>query len=778
MSQRQGRRSLGLAPLHSSDDGGPTEQQKYEEFRKKHSRQNRDIIMDNISRKAIIKGLQDDIAKLHRDVYAVKQANVMLRAQVTRMQHEAGKMGGQHVRDALDQLITALPALSQLRDSLHIIQPISSRQPHSESTVTHRPTLLVPVENTYATRPAEMARQVHGLWDLAEGSEQESEVGEIERVVVHRSKGRTSESGSVSASRSPRRSTAESYVEFGSSPLSSPAKSASPSPKKHSTVTKRPRRRRESGLLHLPHQTETRSRRSPPPPVQEEIRVKFAEPEQADSEWEEGGAFEIQPDEAVAIIGAGEDILMPSDAVVLTSSVKGTEVLDTIKEASGSEGGSGSSRSNGLTGSNELTSEIPADEMNADENHGFRGRRARSSVNYKEPSLNKKMRKPDGVSAEEALKPVSRKSVASSSRPGTPKKGGEETNSSLSPAPPETSTSHSASASLAKVTLPRQTGMRRKSVLTTKASISASRRKPTVYLELGEDSDGDMDADDVDALVDAEMGQWDDVRDVEERTASLRVAGPAKRGKSPGTAAEVIVTPLDEPLVSASSSRAPMKGRTSTFRPTPSSTASTFAPDVSRAEGTARSRPTPTNGPSSSTATKAKSMASLGLGNGRPIMPSSSARSSSGSSSVSGSRHFTPTGPVVSRDKKSSAGTVTEKDRERVVLTETDGLNHRPSAAAPAQPSISINPSKEERASASAGSKGVTTEGEGRGTKSSNTDMGVSLGPELGLGLGTGTTGSGSSTSTTIKERVASRGRNVSGGTGGTTSRRRQSAVI
>ncbi|WVF66721.1 hypothetical protein IAT40_001463 [Kwoniella sp. CBS 6097] len=815
MSQRQGRRSLGLAPLVSPNDG-PTELQKFEDFRRKHSKQNKEIIMENINRKAIIKGLQNDIAVLHNELVEVRQANMVLQAQVKRMQREAGKMGDQHVRDALDQLITALPALRQLRDTLHVIQPISS-QPHSQSSSSNRPSVLNPVENTYATRPAEMARQIHGLWDLAEGSEQESEVGEMERVLVRHTKGRSSESGSVSASRSPRRHTAKAYVEDNSSPLSSPAKSASPSPKKHSTGPRKQRRRRESGLLSLPQQVETRTRRSPSPLVQEGSRVadheqtlkqeleQEQEQEQVDSEWEEGGALEIQPEEAAALVSAGDDISMPSDGVVLTSSVKETEVLDTIKEVTSSESGSGSSRTHGQSGLTELSDQALAEISNADEQAGLRGRRARGSVNYKEPSLNKKMRKPDGVSAEETLKPVSRKSAGSSSRPGTPKKGGDQDSSSSSPAPPvpplpldmvsvsagltstTTSTSSSSSSFMAKATLARQSGVRRKSTLPTKSSMT--RRKPSNYLEVEGSDDDDMDdLDDVIDLIDERLGRPsdddEDLRDMEEKTASLRVASPAKRGKTASVDGLAIARPTAESAssrasisASASSSniKAPLKSRTTSFRPTSSSAdnaASIADPTLMNGSSTAQPTSASADGTSSASA-KARSMASLGLGKGRPIMPSSStARSLSDASSSSsgvgtGTRNFTPTGRVVSRGKNSSSdsgsGSLGEKQKERDVLAESDGPNQPPPCSTKLSSTDEIEIGK--KATSSQEPKSTSAD------PASSLGSGLGAGPGLGSGLGLGPG------LITVKERVVSRGRSVSGGTGGTTSRRRVSAL-
>ncbi|WVQ94333.1 hypothetical protein IAU59_001412 [Kwoniella sp. CBS 9459] len=790
MSQRQGRRSLGLAPLLPPNETGPTEIQKFEEFRRKHSRQNKDIIMENINRKAIIKDLQDEVARLRNQLLAVKQANRRLQAQVKSVQREAGNLGGQQVRDALDQLITAFPALCQLRDVLNIIQPISSQPNHAESsatTTTNRRPSIDPVENTYATRPAEMARQTHGLGDLAEGSEQESEVGETERLVPIRINGRrSSESGSVSASRSPRRQTRKVYLdEADSSPLSSPAKSASPSPKKHSTGPRKQRRRRESGLLLLPQQTETRTRRSPSPVAhtnEDCVVVEAGDQEQADSEWEEGGALDIRPEEAAALVSscAGNDISMPPEGVVMTSSVKDTEVLDTIKEASGSEGGSGSSRTHGRSGSAELADQELADSLAAEENAAMRGRRARSSVNYKEPSLNKKMRKPDGISAEETLKPVSRKSVASSSRRGTPKKGGDRDALSVSPAPPVPSlpldlgSANMLSASIA-VTIPKQTGMRRKSVLPTKSSTGANPRRTVNYLEEEDDEDdpGREDADDVDDLIDVDMENWDDVKEIEEKTASSRVVSPVKSGRPVSAAVDVVVTRPAGSSATAPTSKAPVKGRTSSFRPTTSSiTTLTTASGSSLINDTAHSTISNSSTASSSNA-KARSMASLGLGNGRPVMPST-ARSLSGpnpSSSAGsgvGSRNFTPTGRVVSREKKSSTGSLSETNKEREkakeqergrdILAETDGAN-QPSPTETITVTETDEPEK----------KLAPAIGSGSGSRSALGTKSADLGYGLGLGSATGSI-------TTVKERVLSRGRSVSGGTG-TTSRRRQSAL-
>ncbi|WVR04087.1 hypothetical protein IAU60_001086 [Kwoniella sp. DSM 27419] len=620
MSQRQGRRSLGPAAATSTEvaDAGPTEQQKFDDFRRKHSKQNKEIIMENIHRKAMIKSLQDDLRLVHMELSEVRQANVLLQARVKRMQTEAGKLGDGRVRDALDQLITALPALRHLRDSLTVVQRAVDVRPISRAPP------LQAVENTYATRPAASARQIHGLGDLAEGSECDSEkeaMIEIRRE-RRRSRGRSSEAASVAASRSPRRNV-PAYVEVPDTPLSpiSPAKSLSPSPKKHiASGPRKHRRRRESGLLTLtvgsPSPTKATSL----------IQVKRDEDDVGEtSEWEEGGAvLDIVPVEVESATGVVENIAMPTDIIVVDS--KSANTMEAIAEVTSSES-SGSSRQSHTALSSPTATSAMGDHGIDDDGTGRR-RRARSSVNYKEPSLNKKMRKPDGLTAEEAFNPVLRKSPRKS-----PQKS-----ASPPPSAPVLFTS-------TKVIVPRNTGMRRKSML--------PKAGPKAVQEQHSDQE---DEDDVDDLIEYHA----DLRSVEERTALLELGSPVKKpavaasgvggaGGSHSVPTSSVVpvqaikaTTLDHPsksvtstLTTTAATRSKPGPRASSFRPISSATPASLQP-----------------------ADRPRTAAGAGLGLGRP-------------SSVSTARSV-------------SAGSIGEKGKEkpRDVLAEVEGgnLDRRPVA--------------------------------------------------------------------------------------------------
>ncbi|WWC68958.1 uncharacterized protein I206_102894 [Kwoniella pini CBS 10737] len=523
MAQRQGRRSLGLAPLPGLGDE-LTEAQRFEDFRRRHSKQNKEIIVDNVTRKNMVKSLQDDIHKLNIELLNVRQANLKLQAKLNKIQNDKNNLNNNNqIYENLNQLIKIFPALKNLRDSL---SP-SSTSINSKQTQEFYENGLINgislVENNYATRPAEMARQNHGLWSLVEvcgneGEKQRDDVRKVKRI----GRGRHTGIGSIANSRSPRRSTQSpkiSYVEI-TSPSPSRIKPTSPSPKKAasssssvSVAGKKQRKRRESGLITIPP-------RSPSPkPIPESVEMDYGET----SEWEEGKAVELSPSDTQL---NKEDIHIPSDAPIPLSSSIGpgsreVELLDTIREVSTTESGTSGSSSSRQYSAEEHT--------NLDEEGIGRARRARSrlSVNYKEPSLSKKMRKPDGIPTEEIListKPISSRSLASTSSSSVPSS---HTNtppkftiplddSPLSPLPDEfeqnqhkLNTKSRLVGTNSSNTLIKQNGMRRKSTLP-KIGLS----KKVIEKE---------DEDDVDDLINIEIeSKWeDDLKDVKNKTKNL-----------------------------------------------------------------------------------------------------------------------------------------------------------------------------------------------------------------------------------------------------------------
>ncbi|WRT65411.1 uncharacterized protein IL334_002354 [Kwoniella shivajii] len=666
MAQRQGRRSLGLAPLPdlpSSSDGGLTEAQKFEDFRRRHSKQNKDIILDNVSRRNIIKGLQNDIESLNIELLQVRQTNVVLQSKLRTIQkenkHDSGKFikinKGNHnqedIYNVLDGLLRSIPIIKQLHDSL---SP-SSCSPSSSSSLLEQGTKKANaslinnlVENTYATRPAEMARQNHGLCALTETSEagSESEIADDLKRYKRKLKARHTGVGSLATSRAPRTTSTStftsastspkvSYIEINSPNISRQSSLSPSSQKQHSnSATKKQRKRRESGLI-IP------TPRSPSPLLENEDIGE-------NSEWEEGKAIEIQnqPYESGSGSGSGsEDISMPQDNLIISTG-REVDLMDTIKEASSSENGSGPSRHQ------DSSMSPPPQELNDEEGEDIgRGRRSRAriSVNYKEPSLSKKMRKPDGISAEEALalginlKPISnsRKSIAptssnsildgSSSRPPTPRTGDKSKSDSPPPPLPLPQLDLKNINALAKITLPRQNALRRKSTLP-KPGIANKR-----YQQDDRYEDEDEDESDVDNLIGSEYeDQQQELMDnVERKTKELLLNSPLKEKKDKlketgiGRSHEPLSVQTVPTIIAAATATA-----TANDKPHITTTKSSFRPSTKTAS----------------------------LGIGRPIMPSSNNRIPGNGVTT---RNFTPTGRVTS----------SRKVEEKEILVEKDGIN-------------------------------------------------------------------------------------------------------
>ncbi|OCF78350.1 hypothetical protein I204_00288 [Kwoniella mangroviensis CBS 8886] len=709
MAQRQGRRSLGLAPLPGlpcRGDAGLTEAQKFEDFRRRHSKQNKDIILDNVSRKSMIKGLQDDIAAFHTELLEVRQANLVLQAKMKKAQRDANQslLGGNasQIYEALNTLVSAFPALKQLRDHISTTTSIQENEGDGHGMRKGNRSLGNDwvVENTYATRPAEVARQNHGLWSLVEasenGSESEREQQDTRKskvkqkalvvqsnshsLIVHQCESSSSPLklcktdakhlrfansrhtgvGSIANSRSPRRSTQSpivTYVEINSPSPSSSRNSLSPSPRKakqHIAGEKKQRRRRESGLITIPP-------KSPSPSLSPNILVHEDVGEA--SEWEEGKAMEL----SLSDTNLTEDIPMPQDILNSAPSATGSgsgstevELMDTIREVSSSDSGSGSSSSR-----QEPSTGLPLSSKelgNVQEEGGIgRGRRSRSGVNYKEPSLSKKMRKPDGISTEEVLlstnKPPSRKSLIPNPNPTFPPS----LTSSLSPRTPRRKPSSSSSASMSEsplspipasyedipiidsrntLSLAKQNGMRRKSALPNPAN-----QKVPIEGEIGDEEN------DVDDLVDPQhgselgLGYQDDLDKVQLRTEKLILSSPSKlkaSSKSTKKNAQKDIPPPNLP--NSADDNLPLPKRTSSLSSTSRSTSF---------------RPT-------SATIASKTSSELGLG--RPIMPSSTT-----GSNIAGHRNITPMPTSHARLPVNSSSRKTEQEIQ--VLAEGDNVN-------------------------------------------------------------------------------------------------------
>ncbi|WVQ83533.1 hypothetical protein IAT38_005674 [Cryptococcus sp. DSM 104549] len=554
MAQRQGRRSLGLPPLAppplpEKRETGLIDAQKFDDFRRRHREQNKDIIIDNVDRKKTIKLLQDEIAFLQGELLDVRQSNLSLKAKVKRMERDNGRIGGQAVLEALDHLLAAAPALVSLRESLASLP----RQPPKAAS-TAKPPVLSLVGNPTATNPAARGRQRHGLGAVMEGhGSEEDEDGEwIDgRKVAWKSRGRRTDVGSIAASRSPRPKT----------PVSPSRSSVSPSPKKIQVPSARKfthvKRRRESALLpprprstspedavSIPRKAEPTEKGKEKMVVDEAVgEVQEEDGVGESSEWDEGVVVEMKPDEAMALVEEAveeeEEEQEALPAVKPPSKGKGKAVaLDSAAEIVEPEGGSEPSRAS--------SSSAPSSDSAAE--GAGRGRRARGSVvSYKEPSLVKKMRKPDGIQAEEILKPVSRKSI-------TPKKSKVSRRSSSPPPVPDFSltasgrggpsrSTSSQSASLASTSQ----SMRRKSTLP-KTGAVGRRASPASPVGKGKEVDTEGGAGDLveesDAGLDVEFGRSLHIGSSSvSRAGSSATATSATRPASGGTRPQRPPTP-------------------------------------------------------------------------------------------------------------------------------------------------------------------------------------------------------------------------------------------
>lgn len=478
-----GPTSLPQQTSQERREQGFVEQQKFDDFRRRHREQNKDIILDNVERKKIIKTLQDEISILQNELLDVRRRNMALESRVKKMERENSRLGGVDVLKALDHLLAAAPALYNLRQSLSSL-PIPLHSTSYKQPSNTRPTLTF-VGNPTATRPAANGKQRQDL-----GAVVESEEGDWvdDRRVTSRSRGRGRQTdvGSVAASRSPRPKT----------PVSPARSSISPSPKKIISTRKVPaKRRRESGLLSTRPRScspEVVSEQEPAIPVQQEPQVMDEEPvggTKVDeeplgetSEWEEGPVVEMKPDEALALVQEEEQVDFSRKEKEATIE-PGAEIVKVNETESESD----PSRPSDLT----ITD-------NAEPEGTGRGRRARASVvSYKEPSLVKKMRKPDGIQTQDVIKTLTRKSISprrvkSSLSPKRTKKDAYNTSPSPPmPLIPEGSlSSRSASTRTANLSASSQS-MRRKSTLPKANSRSRGKQEEFGKMARAEDKGGE-----------------------------------------------------------------------------------------------------------------------------------------------------------------------------------------------------------------------------------------------------------------------------------------------
>lgn len=307
-----------------------------------------------------MRNLQDQIEELQAEVLQVRAENSRLHDQVKRMQKESARLRNDAAREALSNILAAVPALTQLKQSLDTLaphKPIS--RPNGQ--LTDRTFI-----NPMATRPAASAAESVGLGIL-------DEVSEPSDSPMRRRK---------------------------SSPFKYPVlkKSAYGSPKRSPKRTPPRKRRRESGLLPRPASPDSDSPLSSPepePPAELEPM-----PEAEESAWDEGSSvLEFQP----------EAIIVDSGAVTPTPTNRlGVKVKDIAAHLASIDIDKEAERATPeveleLDAGADLGASASSRDSEPIEEEGGRSRRTRTSVSYKEPSLRKKMRKPDGVGVEDVL---------------------------------------------------------------------------------------------------------------------------------------------------------------------------------------------------------------------------------------------------------------------------------------------------------------------------------------------------------------------------------------
>lgn len=317
-----------------------------------------------------MRNLQDQIEELQAEVLQVRRENSRLHDRVKRMQKESARLRNDAAREALANILDAVPALSQLKQSLDALAPHKPiTRPNGQ--LTERTFI-----NPMATRPAASAAETVGLGILDE---------ELE------------------PSDSPmRRRKSSPFKQF---PVLK--KSAYSSPKRSPKRTPPRKRRRESGLLPRPASPDSDSSLSSPEP--EPAAELEPTPEAEESTWDEGSSvLEYRPAPLIEDSGA----VTPTPSNRLGVKVKDIAAhlasidIDRESERATPEAETALALALELEAGADLAdlgASASSRESEPIEEEGGRSRRTRSSVSYKEPSLRKKMRKPDGVGVEDVL---------------------------------------------------------------------------------------------------------------------------------------------------------------------------------------------------------------------------------------------------------------------------------------------------------------------------------------------------------------------------------------
>ncbi|BEI88034.1 uncharacterized protein CcaverHIS019_0107520 [Cutaneotrichosporon cavernicola] len=145
MAARRTRRSSGLTSLGIMDQDQEDHLAEFDSFRRRHARQNREIITENITRKGLIRSLQDQVSSLQADLLSARRQNAALTRQLACFRDDAA---------ALDAIIEAVPKLeSRAGPSEHDAKSLTAPQePAQDELHAHEIAAHAGLEPTY-TQP-------------------------------------------------------------------------------------------------------------------------------------------------------------------------------------------------------------------------------------------------------------------------------------------------------------------------------------------------------------------------------------------------------------------------------------------------------------------------------------------------------------------------------------------------------------------------------------------------------------------------------------------------
>ncbi|ORX36422.1 hypothetical protein BD324DRAFT_496300 [Kockovaella imperatae] len=339
---------------------------------------------ENALRKTTINALHLEITALRNELFAVKRANVCLLSQVKKAQNRH-EIFGKETMDALEQLFAALPILQRLRDDLAETGFEADETPLIAPIPAMRST-----DNPVATRPAATGGQILGagfLGVLPEINEDGQEISPVELPVPRKGQEPKQPRASLSSLSHPTVAVCEDSKHLSAFPNSPSVTSFPRSP----SLVKIQGRRRDSGAFK-PDQTEAGE------PIAESRSDPRLSGVTARRKGRTSSALtSSRIREAIAMIDSDTEAPSP-----ISSGSANNRSIPVDSQTTPHDNASPHPSS---ATHNEAGPSTGADTETADMiENGLRGRRIRQSVNYKEPSLTKKMRKPDGLSLEETLK--------------------------------------------------------------------------------------------------------------------------------------------------------------------------------------------------------------------------------------------------------------------------------------------------------------------------------------------------------------------------------------